>query len=141
METGRKIGNIVGSVKDVLVMDSGRKDVRYLCVLVDQDLTKPLLRGTRLRYKNIEAWAKFKYEQLPIFCFYCGTIGHHERMCLTRKQDVDQNRVLKEQFGGWLRASHRRGEGWGNRSHGTGLLSEGSKMCKWRGENIVMGRE
>lgn len=70
MDTGRKIGNILGSVKDIMVMDSGGKDVRYINVLVDLDLTQQLLRAKKLRYKNEEAWVKFKYEQLPVFYFY-----------------------------------------------------------------------
>lgn len=83
--------------------------------MVELDLTKPLLRGTELKYKQAETWIEFKYEQLPNFCYYCGLIGHSEKMCLKRKQDVDGKCVLYEQFGGWLRAGSRKTDWWGNK--------------------------
>lgn len=91
-------------------MDSGGKDIKYISKLVDIDLTKLLLRGTKLRYKSSETWVEFKYEQSHVFYFYCGTIGHNERLCLKRMKDVEQNCVLSEQFGGWLRANNRRSD-------------------------------
>lgn len=64
---------------------------------------------------------EFKYEQLPIFYFYCGLIGHNERLCLKRKKDREQNCMLSEQFGGWLRVNNRKNDRWGNRGSGTGV--------------------
>lgn len=55
LDTGRNIGNIMSSVKDIMVMDSGGKDVRYISVLVDINLTQQVLRGKKLRYKKAEA--------------------------------------------------------------------------------------
>lgn len=124
LDTGRKIGKSLGSVKDVMIMESGGKEARYINVLVDIDLTQPLLRGIKLKYKTTEVWVEFQYEQLPIFCFYCGLIGHHERMCLKRKKDSDQDCLLSGQFGGWLRANHRKTDGWGNRGNKAGIRNE-----------------
>lgn len=47
---------------------------------VDLDLTKSLLRGTMLKYKECELWVEFKYELLPTFCFYYGLIGHKKNV-------------------------------------------------------------
>lgn len=77
----------------------GGKDQRHINVLVDLDVTKALLRGTKLRHKQSECWVEFKYENLPLFCFYCGCLGHNEKGCAQRKLDVAQNMVLQDQFG------------------------------------------
>lgn len=42
------------------------------------DLTKTLIRGMMLKYKQTQCWVKFKYESLPLFYFYCGTIRHNK---------------------------------------------------------------
>lgn len=68
------------------------------------DLSKPRIRGTKLKCKMREIWIEFRYEQLPTFCYYCGCIGHHEQICAQRKVDVVQNCLKEEQFGAWLRA-------------------------------------
>lgn len=85
LETRKKVGTVLGNVCDVMIVEEGGwcKEDRHVKILVDLDLTKSLLKGTILKYKQTELWVKFKYEQLPLFCFYCGTIGHNE--CGKRK--------------------------------------------------------
>lgn len=100
LETGKKIESILGPVKYVIVIESGGKEERHIKLQVELDLTKPLLRGTKLKYKHLETWVEFKYVQLPNFCYYCVQIGHNETVCSKRKQDVSQNCVIKKQLGG-----------------------------------------
>lgn len=45
IETGLKIGSMTGNVRDVLLVEVGEKEDRYLKVQVEIDITKPLLRG------------------------------------------------------------------------------------------------
>lgn len=106
IETGRKIGMRLGTVLDVLIPDTGGKETRHLKLLVELDLTKPVMRGTRLRFKQNEIWVEFKYEQMPTFCFYCGCVGHNERVCTRRKEDLGSNCLKGEQYGPWLRAGY-----------------------------------
>lgn len=105
IDTGRKIGSLLGNTLNVLISDGGTQAGRHLKILVDIDLTKPLARGTKLKYQQDEVWAQFKYEQLPTFCYYCGGIGHNERVCAQRLKDLEGNCLKKDQFGPWLRAS------------------------------------
>lgn len=93
---------------DLLITESEGQEGRYIKLLVELDLSKPLLRGTRLKYKQQETWIQFKYEQLPIFCYYCGCIGHNEKRCVRRKEDLSMNCLKEEQFGAWLRANNGR---------------------------------
>lgn len=65
----------------MIIPEHGSKEGRYAKLLVEVDLYKPLLRGTMLNLEEEMGWVGFKYEQLPLFCSYCGKIGHGERNC------------------------------------------------------------
>lgn len=47
---------MLGSVRDVLIMDVGERDERHIKILVDLDLNSPLLRGIMLKYKLAKNW-------------------------------------------------------------------------------------
>lgn len=82
---------------------------KYAKLLVEVDLTKPLIQGTKLRCNGEMRWVEFNYENLPLFCFYYGKGGHEVRMC-DRKKENSLNSVLHEdQFGKWVRVVNRRG--------------------------------
>lgn len=67
-----KIGRAFNQVSNVLIPENGSKDGRHVKLLVDVDLTKPLLQETRIRCNEKSCWISFEYEQLPCFCFYGG---------------------------------------------------------------------
>lgn len=96
VETGKKIGRMLGNVLDVLIPESGGQENRHAKVLVEIDLSKPLMRETIFRLKHSKVWVDFKYEQLPTFCFYCGCVGHNERGCSLRREDMVLN-CLKDE--------------------------------------------
>lgn len=75
-----KIRGIIGTVRDLIIFESSGREEGHINVLVEFDLNKLLLRGIKLRYKKLETWVEFKYEQLLIFCYYCGKIGHNEKL-------------------------------------------------------------
>lgn len=56
--------------------DNKSKEGRWLKIFAEIDLNKPMMRGTKLKLDNESVWVDFRYEHLPIFCFYCGVIGH-----------------------------------------------------------------
>lgn len=91
------------------------------------DLSPPLIRGTKLKYKLRETWIDFRYEQLPTFCYYCGCIGHHERICTVKKVDFEQHYLKEAQFGAWLRAGHVQLIAGGDNEGKEGENSGGSK--------------
>jgi hypothetical protein len=56
-------------------------------MLVDSSLnrfTKPLERGKALNIGGKSHWVSFKYEKLPMFCFYYGRIVRGRQRCLER---------------------------------------------------------
>lgn len=111
VDTGKKIGMMLGNVLDVLIPETGGKENRHIKILAEVDLSKPLMRGTMLRFKQSEIWVQFKYEQFPTFCFYCGCVGHNERACQLRKEDLGLSCLKEEQFvvasGVWERKYRR----------------------------------
>lgn len=100
-----------------MIVDSGGKEQKHVNVLVDINVTKALLRGTKIRHKHSECWVEFKYENFPLFCFDCSCVRHNEKGCAKRRLDVTENRVLQDQFGYWLRAGFRRGVGMTSRGY------------------------
>lgn len=76
---------------DVMIPKTWGNENRHIKLLVEVDLLKPLMQGTKLRFKQSEIWVQFKYEQLPIFCFHCGCVGYNERVCTWLKEDLDLN--------------------------------------------------
>lgn len=49
----------------------------YCRLRISLDVRKPLRRGIFISSINIKKmWVPFKYENLPIFCFGCGRMGH-----------------------------------------------------------------
>lgn len=83
-ETTWKLGRIFNKCHKVVIPEAGSKDVRYAKLLVEVDLTKPLIRGTKLRCNGKMRWVEFKYD-LTLFCFYYSKGGHGDRMCDRKK--------------------------------------------------------
>ena len=70
------------------------------------DITQPLCRGRMVRIGGTPPrWVDFKYERLPIFCYWCGKVDHDERDCIQWIQSKETLRSEDKQFGAWLRAS------------------------------------
>lgn len=54
----------------------------FMRVRVRLDVTKPLVRGKRIKIESFEwVWVRFGYEKLPDYCYYCGLFGHGHQEC------------------------------------------------------------
>lgn len=84
-ETAWKLGQIFKNCIKVVIPENRNKDGRYAKLLVEVDLLKPLIWGTKLQCNGEERWVEFKYENLPFFGFYCEMIGHGVIMCDGKK--------------------------------------------------------
>lgn len=88
-----------------MIPESGSKQGMHLKILAEIDLNRPLLSGTKVKCSNQEAWVDFKYENMGLFYFYCGLVGHVERSCW--EGDAKKGQILEDQYGEWLRADQR----------------------------------
>ncbi|KAK6140965.1 hypothetical protein DH2020_025293 [Rehmannia glutinosa] len=108
VETGRKIGKKFDKILDVVVPETGSSKGLFIRILAVVNLDKPLLRGTYITLHSEKVWVDFRYEKLQNFCFYCGLVGHLERGCLARRDDMQRDKLEEDQFGEWLRVSEVR---------------------------------
>ncbi|XP_075649855.1 uncharacterized protein LOC142620359 [Castanea sativa] len=103
-KVGRYIANEIGVPLLVDGPKSGLAWGPFLCIRVDIDITKPLMRGKMLQVEGMEeGWVHFKYERLPIYCYRCGILGHQERECNKAKRGCITVEEDDFQFRPWLR--------------------------------------
>lgn len=85
MQTRDVAERIVGSLGTIEKVDIGGKGFsvsKYLRVRIVVDITQPLCRGRSVRMGGGKAgWVDFRYERLPIFCYWCGIPEHDDRDC------------------------------------------------------------
>ena len=54
----------------------------FMRVRVKLDIKKPLSRGRRVRSgPDSDGWVSFRYERLPVFCYWCGRLTHDAKDC------------------------------------------------------------
>lgn len=65
------------------VDDDGFRLGGNMRIRVSMDISVPLCRGRLVRLRGPSPqWVDFKYECLPIFCYWCGMVDHDERDCI-----------------------------------------------------------
>ncbi|KAH7845606.1 hypothetical protein Vadar_004013 [Vaccinium darrowii] len=139
VEVGRKMMIGFGDVQEVEVAQLSGKQGRCVQVKVELDITKALPRGKKAMMLNWEPfWVSFRYEKLPIFCHYCGVVGHDDKVCMEKYNDSKGGQVKENQYGAWLKASpvkappHRPSE---DKSDFSPEMSSSEKAGKGRSEN------
>lgn len=143
-EVGVKIGKLFSHVREVLIPETGSSRDRPIKILATINLDKLLLRGTNIKLDDVMCWVDFKYEQLADFCYYCGKVGHLDRVCYARGEDM-RREVLKEgQYRDWLRGMSGRSRGKLGESKGSGSrrgleVEEASGALRIREENKWRG--
>ncbi|KAH7863008.1 hypothetical protein Vadar_012099 [Vaccinium darrowii] len=105
----------IGEVLDVDEKSINEDRGKFVRVRVRICIDKPLKRGGNLvdREGN-KVWINYKYERLPIFCYFCGLLGHEERSCHSR-WETDHDDVGAETYGPWMQATMGRGKRFGRR--------------------------
>jgi hypothetical protein len=54
---------------------------KFLQAKIWVDLTKPLMRGRRLKVQKVLMWVDFQYQRLSRICFSCGVVKHGAMGC------------------------------------------------------------
>ncbi|XP_075674845.1 uncharacterized protein At4g02000-like [Castanea sativa] len=104
-DVGLRIGETLGRVEKVDVDDKGFCLGNYLWIRVLVDISTPLCRGRLVRMGGpLPTWVDFKYERLPIFCYWCGLVDHDEKDCMQWMRSKESLRAEDKQYGPWLRA-------------------------------------
>ena len=101
-----EIGSRLGVVEEVEKRRRQDSQSLFMRVKVALPISKPVRRGGFLAGSDGQrTWVTFKYERLPLFCHWCGTLGHDTKHCAHyfARTKVDGEVVC--QYGEWLRAS------------------------------------
>lgn len=126
LETTWKLGRIFNKCHKAVIPKHGSKEGKYAKLLVEVDLMKPLIQGTKLRCNMDSRWIEFKYKNIPLFCFYCGEVCHGDRVCDKKNEDSQTSVLQVYQFGEWMRVGYGRGFNknwnWGRREGGCKCL-------------------
>ncbi|KAF4392526.1 hypothetical protein G4B88_005485 [Cannabis sativa] len=81
---------------------------KYLKILIEKDFTSPLFSGCFFDLDSgVKRWLQFKYEQVGIFCYFCGRLGHQRRGCTLTSPELvtSDNGIPFPLFGSWLSTS------------------------------------
>ena len=100
-----EVGSWLGIVEEV-EMRKRLDDLNlFLRVRVSLPITKPLWRGGFIASSDDQrTWVRFKYERLPIFCHFCGLLGHNLRHCASHYAMEKNGGQVEYQYGDWLKA-------------------------------------
>ncbi|KAL0001579.1 hypothetical protein SO802_015360 [Lithocarpus litseifolius] len=104
-QVATEVGKRLGVVEEV-----ERRKVRdiqnfFMRVRVALPISKPLRRGSYIADSSGErTWVNFKYKRLPIFCFFCGLLGHDVRHCAKHFAVEKNGGEADFQYGEWLKA-------------------------------------
>ncbi|KAH7861581.1 hypothetical protein Vadar_028016 [Vaccinium darrowii] len=105
-DVGVKLGLKFGGVDEVIIPNAGSRDGCFLRIRTYLDVSQPLKRGCMIRFSTAPpTWVEFRYEKLPVFCRYCGKVGHELLSCDKRFLDLEDDSPGPVQYGDWLRAS------------------------------------
>ena len=101
-----EVGSRLGVVEE---MERSCRQVEqnlFMRVRVALPLEKPLRRGSFIAGSDgIRSWVKLKYERLPIFCHYCGLLGHDLNHYAQHFVMVKTGNTVEYQYGDWLKSS------------------------------------
>lgn len=105
-QVAAEVGRRLGEVEEV--EKRRRQDTQnlFMRVKVAIPISKPIRRGGFLAgSEGQRTWVTFKYERLPLFCHWCGILGHDLKHCAHYFARTKGGGEVICQFGDWLRAS------------------------------------
>jgi hypothetical protein len=100
---GKHLGAQIGHVEDAAIYDFPEK-ARIIKIKVHMDTNQAIKPGIFIgNAKDGIKWIDFRYENLPMFCFLCGHIGHNESNCEQTPINTEEGEINPR--GPWLRAT------------------------------------
>ena len=104
-----RIGSRLGIMEEVEKRRRQEEQNLFMRVCVALPITKPLRCGGYIAGTDGEhMWVTFKYERLPMFCHFCGLLGHDIQHCAGHFAAEKGNGEVEYQYGDWLKASGNR---------------------------------
>jgi hypothetical protein len=102
---GEQIGSQIGQVLDVGTYEYP-ENAKIVKTKILFDISHPIRAGLYIG-SEVDGinWVDFRYENLPMFCFKCGLVGHNEENCISLSPQVYQaEEGSTNPRGAWLRS-------------------------------------
>ncbi|KAK7822842.1 uncharacterized protein CFP56_036059 [Quercus suber] len=81
-QVAKEVGSRFGEVEEGEWKKKKNDLNMFMRVRVALPISKPIRRGGYIAGSDgVKSWISFKYERLPIFCHYCGILGHDLKHC------------------------------------------------------------
>ena len=111
-QVAKEVGSRLGAVEEV-EQRRGQDELHYFMrVRVALPISKPIRRGSFIAGSDGEKhWVNFKYERLPLFCHFCGLLGHDVRNCAEHFAATATGGSIAYQYGDFLKAMGGRARG------------------------------
>ena len=104
-QVAKEVGSRLGIVEEVEWKRRRDDPNFFMHVKVALPIGKPLWRGSFIAESDgIRTWVSFKYERLPLFCHYCGMLGHDVKHCASHFAIIQNEGEIEYQYGDSLRA-------------------------------------
>ena len=101
-----EIGRCMGVVEEVEKRRNKDGQNLFMRVKVVIPIAKPIRRrGFLAGSDGQKTWTTFRYERLPMFCDYCGLLGHDIKHCAIYFGLMKSRKEVQLQYGEWLKAS------------------------------------
>ncbi|KAK7849487.1 uncharacterized protein CFP56_002864 [Quercus suber] len=108
-KTAETVGSRLGSVVEVENKQKLDGQCYFMRVKVSIPIAKPIRRGAFLAGSDGKShWVTFKYERLPLFCHFCGLLGHDFKHCASYFVAAKKDGDVICQYGDWLKATGAR---------------------------------
>ena len=99
-QVATEVGSRLGVVEDVERRRRQDAPSYFMRVRVALPLSKPLRRGGFIVDSNGgKTWVHFKYERLPMFCHFCGVLGHDFHHCARHFAAEKSDGEVEYQYG------------------------------------------
>lgn len=113
---GYQLGAQIGQVEESAIYEYPN-NAKIIKVKVQFNISNPILAGMYIENVNDDInWVDFRFENLPLFCFQCGLIGHSFENCEDESKKLPEGDVNPR--GPWLRSSI-----YGKRVHEKGSIN------------------
>ncbi|KAL0015519.1 hypothetical protein SO802_002588 [Lithocarpus litseifolius] len=140
-----EIGNRLGIVEEVERRQRQDELNFFMWVRVAFPIAKPLTCGAYIvDLDGARTWVKFKYERLPLFCFYCGFLRHDLKHCAKHFEAQKSGEGVEYQYGEWLKDNGGRSRSPSKRDMGKteagGAMDEFEDLLRQNENKLMHGR-
>ena len=122
-----EVGSRLGVVEEVEMRQKQEYQNLFMRVKVALPILKPIQRGGYIAgLEGVRTWVLYKYERLPIFCHFCGLLGHDIRHCAGYFAASKKGGNVVCEYGDWLKSMG--GRAWSPPKRGRSRYPFGEKV-------------